>query len=336
MVNSDVLDMPIDEVEVVLRRAYGMDPTHIDVLSGELATVCKVDDAGRTLAFKATPADDGDDATLRWQTTAMQRLSLAGLPVPAVETDVDGHLLHEHVSCGRRALIQVTEWLEDPPLSDVAIDESLLRAVGEVAARVSRGLEGLEAPGPAGHRWELVRSGDSIRAALDDACHPDFAAQAQAGLRVFEEQLAPVLPRLPWTVVHHDLHDANLLIGTAADGDRCITGILDFGDMVLAPRVAELSVAAAYAARNTRHAKAALIEVAEGWANVIPLTPEEASALLPATISRLAVNLAVWASRMSGPRAHYAERRVSGSSQALETLLAVDPASFETRLLDRL
>jgi hypothetical protein len=61
---------------------------------------------------------------------------------------------------------------------------------------------------------------------------------------------------------------------------------------------------------------------------VCPLTPEERIGLLPAVISRLATNVTVWASRMSGPRAQYARDRMAGADETLEALLHTDPARF--------
>jgi hydroxylysine kinase len=194
----------------------------------------------------------------------------------------------------------------------VRVDPPLLRAVGETAARVSVALDGLDPPAPTCHAWELIRAGDTLRGVVGQV--PD--RRVAAALDVFERDLRPLFDRLPWTIVHHDLHDSNLLVGAGR-----ITGILDFGDLTYGPRLAELAVAAAYAARNTADPHAAVLEVAAGWASVLPLTAEETQGLLPAVVTRLATNVAVWASRATGPRAQYATARAAGSVDALEALL---------------
>lgn len=327
------LDVPVNEIRHILRTGYGLDADHVDVLSGELATVCRVVAHGRSYALKAVPVQGAEVHHVRWQTDVMQRLSKHGLPVPAVTPDLAGRALYEHVRGDVLVLVQLTEWLSDPPLGEVRVDRPLLRSVGETAAQVSMGLQGLEPPVPASHSWELVRTRESVGAVLGEVGDVRVAQLVREALDVFDRRLAPLLPDLPWCVVHHDLHDSNLLVGASpAGGRRYITGILDFGDMVRAPRVAELSVAAAYAARNTTDPRGALIDVAAGWSSRLDLTRDEARALLPAAIARLAVNSAIWASRMSGPRASYARARVGGSTRALASLLEVEPRSFERDL----
>ena len=328
------LDLPVDEVRRILRTGYGLEAERVDVVSGELATVCRAVAHGRTYALKAMPVRGADVHHVRWQTDVMRRLANRGLPVPALTADVKGSDLHEHVRGETLVLVQLTDWFSDPPLHDVEVDRPLLRSVGETAAQVSIALEGLEPPVPSTHPWELVRTRESLIAALDEVRDVSVARLVRDALEVFDRRLAPLLPHLPWCVVHHDLHDSNLLVGSSPTGPRGITGILDFGDMVRAPRVAELAVAAAYAARNTEDPRGALIDVAAGWSSRLDLTPDESRALLPAAIARLAVNTAIWASRMSGPRAEYARARAVGSTGALAALLEVEPPPFHRDLAE--
>jgi Ser/Thr protein kinase RdoA (MazF antagonist) len=138
---DDVLDLPPAEVAEILKLHYGVTADTIEVVSGEIATVCRVASGPRLLAFKAIPAPDDAAATLiRWQTSAMIKLARHGLPVPAVQLDIDGQPVVERLASGRPILIQVSEWLTDPPLIDVPVDPPLLRAVGEIAARVNLAL----------------------------------------------------------------------------------------------------------------------------------------------------------------------------------------------------
>jgi Ser/Thr protein kinase RdoA (MazF antagonist) len=333
---DDVLDLPPAEVEEILKLHYGVTTDTIEVVSGELATVCRVASGRRLLAFKAIPAPDDEAATLiRWQTSAMIKLARQGLPVPAVQLDIDGQPVVERLANGRRILIQVSEWLTDPPMIDVPVDPPLLRSVGEIAARVNLALSELTAPVPTRHPWELIRTGDTVGSLVDQVHDPRIADLARRALAIFDQDLAPLLARLPWTVLHHDLHDSNLLIGEGPHGQRVVTGILDFGDMTYGPRLAELAVAATYAARNSPDPQSALVDVAAGWAAVLPLTPQERIGLLPAVISRLATNVTVWASRRSGPRAQYARDRMAGADETLAALLRTNPAKFLADLRNR-
>jgi Ser/Thr protein kinase RdoA (MazF antagonist) len=338
MAGAEVLDLAEDDVRQVLLRGYGIRAADIEVVSGEVATVCRVAAGRQVLALKAMPAGDpAGEALVRWQTEAMVMLQRSGLPVPTTVVDRAGHHLHAHDVDGRLVLVHLTAWLSDPPLGEVPVDTALLREVGRTAGRVHLALTALRRPpAPVTHPWELARTEETLRSALTDVADPLVAGLTTAALGVFRSHVAPCLPDLPRAVVHHDLHDANLLVGTGADGRRRVTGILDFGDLVVGPRLAELAVAAGYAARNTADPAAALLDVAGGWSEVAALTPLERACLLPAATARLAVNAAVWASRMTGPRAAYARSRVQGTAQAVERLLATDRADFADELGARL
>ncbi|HET7012684.1 MAG TPA: phosphotransferase [Streptosporangiaceae bacterium] len=336
MSRDDVLDLPPADVAKILRLHYGVAADAIEVVSGEIATVCRVASGSRLLAFKAIPAPGDTASLIRWQTSAMIKLARQGLPVPAVQPDIDGQPLVELPMSGSQILIQVSEWLTDPPLLDVPVDPPLLRAVGETAARVNLALsEFAPPPAPTRHPWELIRTGDTVRGLVDQVREPRLAALAHRALAVFDHDLVPLLGGVPWTVLHHDLHDSNLLVGEGPRGGRVVSGILDFGDMTYGPRLAELAVAATYGARNSADPEPALLDVAAGWAAVCPVTSPESLGLLPAVISRLATNVTVWASRMSGPRAQYARNRMAGADETLDALLGTDPAEFLGELRDR-
>lgn len=55
---------------------------------------------------------------------------------------------------------------------------------------------------------------------------------------------APRLAALPRQVCHADANDDNVLV---SDDGRCVTGVIDFGDMAVMPRVCELSITLLYA-----------------------------------------------------------------------------------------
>jgi hydroxylysine kinase len=61
-------------------------------------------------------------------------------------------------------------------------------------------------------------------------------------LEDFDNNVKPVLGDLPRQVIHNDANDENILL----DSNRDISGIIDFGDMLRAPRVVEVSTTASY------------------------------------------------------------------------------------------
>lgn len=313
-----------ESVRRLLRARYGLRAARIEPVGAEAATVCRVTtDTGDRLAVKVMA---GDAEISRWHGSIMARLGDLGLPVPRVVPDLSGAVTPQ----AGDVHMQVTTWLDGQPYAEVTMDPGLLTDIGRTAARVRLAMSGLELSGlakppvPVTHQWELSRSAASVAAALESVSDRRTVSVARAALARFSREVAPHLAELPRGVVHHDLHDSNLLTSCDPAGRRYVSGILDFGDTVPGPRVAELAVAAAYAARPCADPAGALLTVVSGWAAAgAELTALEGAVLYPAAIARLAVNLAVWAARAGGPRGDYARTRASGSLDALDRMLAV-------------
>jgi hydroxylysine kinase len=318
------LDLAVEDVRLLLRERYGMEPRTVRPVEAELATVCRVEDAGTSYAVKVERAGGPELARLQWRTAVVLQLAAQDLPVPAVRPDRDGSALSCALLAGAPLGVVVEEWLDGVPLEAAAVDRPLLLDVGRTAGRLSAALASAPAPPPGlTHVWEASRGRTSILESLPHVRDPETRELAARAADVFAAEVEPRLGALPRAVVHHDLHDANLLVGHK-DGAQRVTGVLDFGDMLAGLRVAELAVAAGYACRLSTDPLGALLDVVEGWGRQVPLEDAEAGVLLPLALTRLAVNASVWAARAAGPRASYAAARSARSLPALKSLLAAD------------
>ena len=330
---DDPLDLSPTQVGALLEARYGVRPPRIDPVEGELATICRVEDAGRVLAVKVGRDTGDEQAVARWRTAVMGSLAASGAPVPGVVPDRTGSPVSAATVDGVPVLVVVEQWLTGAPLYAVDVDEALLLDVGRTAARLATALASApNPPVPLTHVWEASRGRATILAALPDVSDQDVRAAVVRAADGFAADVEPHLATLPRAVVHQDLHDANLLVG---DGGRRIVGVLDFGDMLGGLRVAELAVAAGYAARLTPDPLAGFLTVVSGWGRQVPLTDAEVAVLLPLARTRLAVNAAVWAARSTGPRASYAAARSARSLPALQGLLAADPGAVAAEVRRR-
>jgi len=321
------LDLSVEQVRAVLATRYGLDPRQVEPVEGELATICRIDDAGRRLAVKIN-RDTGDDrAALEWRTSVMQQLATAGQPVPGIVPDLDGNGVSGTVVDGTSVLVVVERWLDGLPLFAAGVDEETLLDVGTTAARLAGAL-GSVPPPPSRltHPWEATRGRESILAALPGVQDDESRSLVSRAADAFADEVEPLLPALPRAVVHHDLHEANLLVGRVG-GQQRVVGVLDFGDMVHGLRVAELAVAAGYSCRLTDDPLDGFRAVVAGWGRESSLDDGEVEALLPLARTRLAVNVAIWAARSAGTRSSYAAARSAGSLPALRALVAADPAA---------
>jgi Ser/Thr protein kinase RdoA (MazF antagonist) len=86
------------------------------------------------------------------------------------------------------------------------------------------------------------------------------------------------------------MNDYNMLVD-ASTGEPRLSGIIDFGDMIDAPAVAELAIAGAYAVLGQERPVAALAALVAGYNGVRPLSDEELALIYPLVLTRLAVSV---------------------------------------------
>ncbi len=335
-VAPEVLSLDADHVRAILLATYGIEALELRAMQSELATVYRVATAdGHTLAFKASRYSDAELAIARWRSGAMVRLQGLGIPVGRAYSSTTGDevaVVEDAQVEDARAIVQVTDWLDGAPLDSVQPSSELLREVGRVAADITQGLADWPAqPSPIAHPWELVRTLDTLASTMPAATDPHVRGILETARDRFAEHVAGKLSGLPHQVVHHDLHDSNLLV----TGDS-VTGVLDFGDMVWAPRVAELIVAGAYASRRAPEPVNALLDVVSGWGTRVALSAAEADVIFDSVVARLAVNLSVWTARLTSDRGEYAQARSAGVIPVLEAYLSADRTSVIREIRARL
>lgn len=331
----DSLSLTPTQVAQILEAHYGLLATSLTALQSELSAVYRVRLAsGQSVAFKAIRYRKDDEMLTAWQTSAMEHLNALGLPAPATIRTEKGELLAVAETEQGLVIAHLGEWLSGTPLEAVPATPEMMHAVGVSGAHIALALGDVSRPAiQRDHPWVLSRTLETIReslVAIEDQKIVTLLRQAE---HRFERIVEPVLHDLPHAVVHHDLHDSNLLVDKQSER---VNGVLDFGDMVWAPRIAELAVIAAYACRGADDPAKAYLGVAEGWGAVMPLNAEEVEVLLGASIGRLAVNLAVWSARSSSDRGEYARARSQTTVRGLVALLAVAETSFTELLAARL
>jgi Ser/Thr protein kinase RdoA (MazF antagonist) len=164
------------------------------------------------------------------------------------------------------ATARLLEWIDgDVWASAGPWEPALLRDLGRYVAVVDRALAGLEHPRMRrSHRWSMAE-------------HP-----------ALDPQLRAALDPLPWQVIHNDANEHNVLVGP----NRRVAGLIDFGDIVYAPRVCGLAVACAYAMLGHDDPVTAVLPLVAGYHEEVPLAPEELAVLYPLIRTRHAMSVA--------------------------------------------
>jgi Ser/Thr protein kinase RdoA (MazF antagonist) len=213
------------EAERIARELFGV-AGRASPLAGERDDNFRLDTAATRYVLKLH-APDTDPAELEFQDLAIAQ---AGTPLLAGRTTRAGERFARLLSW-----VDGTPWAEAGPW-----EPALMRELGRTVARVDRALARVDHPSKMRpHRWNMLDAPP-----LTASTPSGFVADA---LHSFHE-LRPSLDALPWQVIHNDANDHNAIVSA----DRCSVSLIDFGDIVWAPRVCGLAVACAYAMLGQR------------------------------------------------------------------------------------
>lgn len=186
--------------------------------------------------------------------------------------------------------VRAYSYLEGVVGSKLAAQPQAWRALGSVVAKL--GIQLAKFDHPAAHRqllWDTcqVLGIRPMLSALEDQAE---LRMIEEFLDIFEQKVMPVLAHLPHQIIHNDLSPSNLLVDP--EGATPV-GILDFGDMVYAPRIAEIAVAASYQMANSPEPIRVLDALVEGYQSEEKLSAEERSHIIDLVLARLAQRMVI-------------------------------------------
>src|SRR5690606_2059460 len=113
----------------------------------------------------------------------------------------------------------------------------------------------------------------------------------------FENILGELDP-LRKSVIHNDLNDNNLILGTSGDGNMEVTAVIDFGDSTYTNSIIDLAVCLTYAMMDKRDPLEAGLHVVKTYHKQFPLLEAELEILYWLIGARLVISLTK--SRLNG------------------------------------
>jgi Ser/Thr protein kinase RdoA (MazF antagonist) len=229
-----------------------------------------------------------------FQTQALLHIARAdpGLPVQRIVPTCDGQpsLLCDPGD-GLPRVARLFSYLPGLPLPEAPRTSAQQLNLARTLARLDLALHGFDHPaGALALPWDIQRA-DSVRGLLAHIADPARRALAERSLDRFERDAKPVLAGLRTQPIHNDFNIYNVLVDPG-DTDR-IAGILDFGDMVRAPLIDDLAVAAAYQLDPAGDALAGIVPFVAAYHAVLPLTREEVDVLFTLITARLVMVVAI-------------------------------------------
>ena len=333
--SSSVPDLSPGEAEALVARLYGVNG------SAELLT------SERDENFRLTAADGGTcllkisnpletDEVVDLQTACLDHIARvdAARPVPRVlRTLSGGDGDHIVLADGRRCAVRLLTYLEGVPAKGTAGSRAQRAQLGEQLARLDLALGGFTHPA-ASHDllWNVARA-ERLTHLVDEIAGDDRQKIVRHFMDVFVGSLLPRLGRLRAQTIHNDYHLYNVLV--AADDTDRVTGIIDFGDMIHAPLVAEVATGAAYQMAGASDPLAAAADFVGAYHRILPLLPEEQEIVtgLMATRHLITVLISEWRSQRYPENHAYIMRHNPAAWDALSLMADLSSQDARDRLL---
>jgi hydroxylysine kinase len=186
--------------------------------------------------------------------------------------------------------VRAYSYLEGVPGSQLHATPAAWSALGRTVALLDSHLAGFDHV--AAHRsllWDTCQV-LGIRPMMNALADTEERQLIEEFLDLFEHDVSPVLSSLPRQVIHNDLSPSNLLVD---DKGETPVGILDFGDMVYAPRIAEIAVAASYQMARCANPMSVLDAMLAGYETVSRLRDDERRHVIDLVLARLAQRMVI-------------------------------------------
>jgi Ser/Thr protein kinase RdoA (MazF antagonist) len=262
---------------------------------------------------------------LDFQNQALNHLlkSSPSLLLPRVCQDLSGKEISSIVVNNNQHYVRLLSFIKGVPLEDSTDQDRpdvLHRMMGGFLAKLGKGLEGFSHPS-SGHEllWDVKQAGFlyHLLSHIKDKHKRDIA---RASLERFTKNTEPKIQQLRSQVIHNDMNQANVILDFNQDG--LVLGMIDFGDMVYAPLVNDLAVAAAYQTIATEDLTQGTVHLLSGYQQEYPLNENEL-ALLPALITNritMTVIIGEWRGAQHPENKQYILGGVEKSWRILEEL----------------
>jgi Ser/Thr protein kinase RdoA (MazF antagonist) len=176
--------------------------------------------------------------------------------------------------------------------------------------------------------WDLQRAAD-LRPLLPQVSDQQIHDRIERCLDDVEQNALPVFSSLRHQVIHADLNPGNVLV--SEDDASSVAGVIDFGDMVHAPLVADVAIGAAYMRVQDGDPLALISPFITGYCAVTKLDDAEIELLYDLIRTRLITMIALRYWRIAARDADdaYSRSLLQGEGNAEQFLQAIDAVPRE-------
>jgi Ser/Thr protein kinase RdoA (MazF antagonist) len=205
--------------------------------------------------------------------------------VPKVVRTAAGDVATKVIADDDAHVLRVVTYLAGRPLGDSENSASLSRKLGACLAETDAALVGFEHPGESQSLiWDMQCAGD-LRSLVEFVPDADIRKAVIECLDDFERNAEPRFQSLRSQVVHNDMNPGNVLVTESASPS--VAGVIDFGDMLRAPLIIDVAIAASYMRSTGDDAMEFLAPFVAGFDSITPLEPIEVELLYDLVRTRL-------------------------------------------------
>lgn len=278
-----------------------------------------------------------DPIVTDFQVQALLYIETHGCPIatPCIVPTRTGQLSIKMSDGGRDHVARLVTFVPGRPIAAELLDEKIAFAIGAALAEVHVALAGF---GHAGDGqpllWDLQRALE-LRPLLQHISDATLRTTIGDCLDEYEAKSLPYLRSSSRQVIHGDLNPGNVLL---TSDKTSIAGVIDFGDMVRAPIIADLAIAASYLRSVDTDSLALIASMLAGYDKVSQLAPDALAALRCLVRTRLATSITLlhWRMHARGDGDAYSEASADSerdAAQFLELLGTIGEQRFLEQVL---
>ena len=323
---SDARPPAIDEptLRKLLAEDYAVSG-QLTPLLGERDQNVRVDsDTGQCFVLKIAGVVE-DPVVTDCQVQVLLHLEQNGCPVavPSVRRTVAGEPSTEIIRGSDRHIARLVTWVAGVQMSEVSLSADIAWSFGQKLAQLGESLRGFRHAGE--HQvlsWDMQRL-LQLRPILHHIDDTKARQLASTVLDDFEMRALPAFPGLRQQLIHSDANRENVLLDADQNG---VTGFIDFGDMLRAPLVVDVAVAASYLRAFEGDALQFILPFVAGYHSVRNLETPEFELLFDLIRARLAttVSMLYWRLSARGEDDAYRQSTLSQESGAQVFLARLD------------
>ncbi len=208
------------------------------------------------------------------------------LTEPKLVTSVNGESL---IELPDHRLGRLLTWVPGTLWSDESThNEKQLASLGKAVGLLDSALSKFPiSDGFANHDfgWNVLQTANLL-SHVDLVADEKFREIVRRTLSECVDMILPKLSQMPSQVIHNDGNDNNVVM--VADN---VVSLIDFGDIIVAPRICGLAVAAAYGIEHENDPIFGILPLVSGYHQASPLQADELAVLFPLIKTRIATSI---------------------------------------------